>query len=380
MMTGVKPVSGASGDSLQKAINEHAGNFKVHDHFARVRYSDSPFEESSLEKLGVEHRLSEHEQYRVPMFALASWIDASTAAGALRRYVNTTTPQVLYIGAWNHGGEKRMDPYLGESQTPERDRPHQLGAMMHYFDQVARGTEKRREIHYYTLNEKLWRTTFLWLPSEIREERWYFNGDQALQPEAQTAETESVYFVDYTHSTGGKNRWQQQDEITYRNRRDAPVLTYRSEPITEDIRLTGSARASVWLSSTHEDGALYVYLESESPEGSVFYISEGMLRFEHRAPHPKPSILYPMQPARSFRQADSLPMTPLKRTHIEVPLLPTSVLIPKGHRIRVSFAGHDQDNFQRLPATGRPTLRFFEGGGQPAFIALPRASKNASKK
>jgi len=31
---------------------------------------------------------------------------------------------------------------------------------------------------------------------------------------------------------------------------------------------------------------------------------------------------------------------------------PTSVLIKKGHRIRIAFAGHDEGTFARIPAEG----------------------------
>lgn len=374
VIAGVNPVDGAPGDALKQAIQQHAGNFKVHEHFSRVRYSDSSFGESTLETLGIEHRLAEIEKNQTPTFALASWVDAGTAAGALRRFMNTKSPLVLHIGAWNHGGEKLMDTYLDESTTQEKGRPQQLDAMMKYFAQVSRGVENRREIHYYTLNEKKWRSTKQWPPAEVSEERWYLHRNQSLELTVQQEETQSSYAVDYAHSTGSNNRWQQQGEIVYENRQSAPVLSYRSAPLAEDTRFTGSARASVQLSSTHEDGAIYVYLESESPEGFVHYISEGMLRFEHRAHNPNPSLVYPMQPARSFRKADARPMKALERTLIEIPLLPTSVLIPRGHRLRVSFAGHDHENFQRLPQSGQPTLSFFEGGAQPAFIALPRAT------
>ena len=56
-------------------------------------------------------------------------------------------------------------------------------------------------------------------------------------------------------------------------------------------------------------------------------------------------------------------------------LLPTSVLIRKGHRIRVAIAGADNDTFLRIPAAGTPTITVARNRTRASFIDLPVVSR-----
>ena len=51
-------------------------------------------------------------------------------------------------------------------------------------------------------------------------------------------------------------------------------------------------------------------------------------------------------------------------------LYPTSVLIKKGHRIRVAIAGADKDTFVRLPAEGTPVITVARDKRNASFIDL----------
>jgi predicted acyl esterase len=52
-------------------------------------------------------------------------------------------------------------------------------------------------------------------------------------------------------------------------------------------------------------------------------------------------------------------------------LRPTSVLLKKGHRIRVAIAGADRETFGRLPAEGTPTISVERKARRCSFIELP---------
>jgi hypothetical protein len=52
-------------------------------------------------------------------------------------------------------------------------------------------------------------------------------------------------------------------------------------------------------------------------------------------------------------------------------LLPTSVLIKQGHRIRIAIAGHDKDTFTRIPAEETPVLTLQRSGVYASHIDLP---------
>jgi predicted acyl esterase len=64
-------------------------------------------------------------------------------------------------------------------------------------------------------------------------------------------------------------------------------------------------------------------------------------------------------------------MVPGELTEPTFGLLPTSVLIRRGHRIRVAIAGHDKDTFTRIPAEETPVMTIARDKTHASFIDLP---------
>lgn len=60
-----------------------------------------------------------------------------------------------------------------------------------------------------------------------------------------------------------------------------------------------------------------------------------------------------------------------KPTTVRFSLYPTSVLLRKGHHIRLALAGADANVFQRYPAAGTPTWTVYRGSKRDSFIDLP---------
>ena len=58
-------------------------------------------------------------------------------------------------------------------------------------------------------------------------------------------------------------------------------------------------------------------------------------------------------------------------TELNFGLLPTSVLIRKGHRIRIAIAGHDKDTFTRIPAEETPVITIARNRTHASFVDLP---------
>ena len=52
-------------------------------------------------------------------------------------------------------------------------------------------------------------------------------------------------------------------------------------------------------------------------------------------------------------------------------LYATSVLIEKGHRVRIAIAGHDASVFARYPAEGTPVLTVQRNSLYPSHVQLP---------
>ena len=149
------------------------------------------------------------------------------------------------------------------------------------------------------------------------------------------------------------------------------MLVYMSSPLKEDVEITGYPIITLFLNSTHEDGAIFVYLEDMDELGNVIYITEGQLRLIHR----KVSLESPpykiLIPYHSFNKRDALPMVPGEIAEITFALLPTSVLIRHKHRIRIAIAGADKDTFARIPSEGTPTISISRNKIHASFIDLP---------
>ena len=77
-----------------------------------------------------------------------------------------------------------------------------------------------------------------------------------------------------------------------------------------------------------------------------------------------------------FNKEDASPMIPGKTEIITFKLWPTSVLIKKGHSIRVAIAGADKSTFDRIPKTGTPTYTIQRNASSSSFISLPIVVSN----
>jgi len=56
---------------------------------------------------------------------------------------------------------------------------------------------------------------------------------------------------------------------------------------------------------------------------------------------------------------------------ISITLYPISVLIFRGHRIRLAIAGHDAALMTRYPLDGIPELRLQRNSKQASYLQLP---------
>ncbi len=119
----------------------------------------------------------------------------------------------------------------------------------------------------------------------------------------------------------------------FADRQDAEdaLLTFTSGPLPGPLHVVGFPVVSLRLATSGSDGAVYVYLEDVSPDGEVTNVTEGRLRFVHRA------TTGPAEPSwlgvpRSFARADGLPVTPGRDLDLTVELLPVAAMVRAGHK------------------------------------------------
>ena len=386
LLRGVKPVDGDRGRGLlRKAVREHASNGHAFSLGRPLDYRDSRSEgtELTVEDVTVHRFKKEIESSRAISFGWGSWLDAGTADAVIRRFLTFGNAGRAAIGAWEHGGRFNASPYRSPDAPPSPTLREQWSEMLRFFDQNLKGDEQRVEsekmLFYYTLGEEKWNATPVWPPEGTTLQRWYLAADGELSPSEPGGETESdTYTVDFEANTGEFNRWWEMGAVVgkpvvYGDRSDAAshLLAYTSPPLARDLEITGYPIVTLYVTSTHEDAALFVYLEDVDESGRVFYATEGQLRALHRKVSSGPSPYRLQVPHHSFREEDAMPLVPGELAEITFGLHPTSVLIRKGHRIRIGIAGHDEGTFVRIPAEGTPDITIARNRIHASCIDLP---------
>jgi putative CocE/NonD family hydrolase len=313
------------------------------------------------------------------MYVWASWFDAATVNGALSRFMSFSNPMRVVIGPWSHQGRFDANPFAAVGAPAEPAKAARDKQLMQFFSAHLKNNSSpaAREIRYYTLGENKWKTSDVWPPKGVEMRPWYLASANALAPSAPTdANASDAYTVDFTATTGERNRWRTQaqgEDVVYADRKeqDARLLAYTSAPLDTDLEITGSPIVTLHVSSTASDGAFFAYLERVDAAGRVTYITEGMLRAQDRAistaqpPYPMPG------PYHTYNRADAAPLVPGEVAEIQFALIPTSVLLRKGDRVRIAIAGHDASCFARCPATGTPVITVLRDATRASRIELP---------
>ncbi|HLZ07359.1 MAG TPA: CocE/NonD family hydrolase, partial [Chloroflexota bacterium] len=142
------------------------------------------------------------------------------------------------------------------------------------------------------------------------------------------------------------------------------LLTYSSPVLTVDLEITGQPIAELYASSSAVDTDFVVRLCDVYPDGRAMLVDEGILRARFRDSFTEPKVL-----------------TPGAIERFRIPLSPTSIVLPAGHRLRLHVAS---SSFPRWhPNTGtaesswlattayRADNAIYRGPGHPSSLRLP---------
>jgi predicted acyl esterase len=159
-----------------------------------------------------------------------------------------------------------------------------------------------------------------------------------------------------------------------------------SEPMTEDLELTGPSKLNVWVESSTQDLDVFVTVNNIDPAGRVltFEDASGMpgpvVKGWQRASHRQldPVVSTPYRPVLTHRRQQLLePGTPV---HLEVEISPTSMVFEKGHRLGLSIRSYDvgektrfwhDDPEDRSPERFEGTNTILAGGEHDSYLLMP---------
>jgi hypothetical protein len=368
---------------FRQALEDHRHTPDVAEFVQKMEFKDSrlPGDESFVfEDTAVYEYKEEIEKAQVNTNTRAGWMDAGVAEGALEKFLTFQTPQKVVLLPAGHPQDEFVNPF-GENSP---DFPGSSGRakddFFEYFDRHLKGigdNKEARRIIYFTYAANTWRETTVWPPEGIVNETWHMAAEHRLVPDpVSESQGSDTYTVDFTVTTGSENRWisQMGNPVHYGDRRDEDrkLLTYTSAPLAEDVELTGSPTVTLYVASTHQDGAFYAYLEDVGPDGRVSYLTEGMLRAIHRkTADPATAPYVPLGVYHSFRKADALPLVPGEVAPISITMFPISTVFKKGHSMRIAVAGHDDALKDKYPKEGIPVLTVERNTTCPSQVLLP---------
>ena len=377
---GPQPVDeDADGELLREAMAEHLGNFHMPDFITEFRFTDDrlPYDPNfgapSFSPYNYAHAIRED----VAVYSIGGWTDgAGFANGAVARFLSLPNKrQHLLLGPWDHGARANVSPFRDAVEP----RFNVLAEVLRFFDHYLMGRDSglQREapVHYFTMRAEAWCAAPGW-PLVGSTRTLHLDAAGALA-DVPGSEGEDRYKVDFTVGTGANTRHERlaaEDTRDYYGDwqgRDARMLRYTSEPLSDDAEVSGHPVVDLWLSSSEGDAAVHVYLSEVEEDGTVRYVTEGVLRAIHRkesAPEPRQRWSWPF---RTFARADAMPMPKGEPQRLRFALLPTSWTFRRGSRLRLAIAGADADHYAQVPHGRPPLLTIQRGGAMASVLTLP---------
>ena len=282
----------------------------------------------------------------------------------------------LIVGPWVHGVPSASRTKAGDLDFGSDAGIDYDSLVLDFHDHYLRGIANRFEheppVRYFIMGANEWREADSWPPPASRMRTFYIaaNGDsnlnrlQTAPPAAPPSKASLVAnpakpVVD-PYAEAGAHDYQ-----ALASRPD--VLTFDSDPLSEDLTIAGDAAAVIYASCDCRDFDLWARLLDVYPDGRAFNLMSAgndVVRASYR------------EPVTGRR-----PLEPGKTYELRLPTLMTAVRFGKGHRIRLQISASFDPHLSRNLQTGGSeiessairiaTISIHQGAGQGSRLLLP---------
>ncbi len=324
----------------------------------------------------------------IPVYLVGGWYDSwagNTTANFMALTPLIKGPVYLIMGPWIHG-QQGSSAHGQVSFGPDAAIPDPLAWRLEWYDHWLKGVDNKvgKEAPFATkvrvfvmgtgdgsktedgkLNHGgYWRDEHEWPLQRTKYTEFYLHPEGVLSPNRPGADRSSTSFTydprdpvptiggnissggeillqGAWDQRGGEHVWNWQAPIPLSVRNDVGV--FQTEPLEQDIEVTGEIAVKLWASSSAADTDLTAKLidvyppSPDFPGGFDLNIGDGIVRARFRE-----SLEYEklMEPGTVY------PFT--------IKLYPTSNVFKKGHRIRVDISSSNFPRFDLNPNTGEP--------------------------
>jgi len=220
------------------------------------------------------------------VLVVGGWYDAEDLSGPYRTFnavnqYNPETPTTLIEGPWFHGGWTRSDgDHLGDIQFNAKTSDYfRKNIQFPFFEYYLKGKgAPLPKAEVFETGSNVWRTYDAWPPKKAAPKTLYFHAGGKLSFDSPTTDPPSaseksaahdeydeyvsdpahpVPFVGYITSTIPQ-RYMVDDQRFASTRAD--VLTYQTEPLTEDVTIAGPISPKLKVTTTGTDSDFDVKL------------------------------------------------------------------------------------------------------------------------
>ena len=278
--------------------------------------------------------------------------------------INARENAHLIVGPYTHGINQLR---VGEFEFPEgakipRDLwPHNSEWVKYWLNGKPLRSQPP-QVLYYTMGElpagdapgNEWRTSKEW-PPKSDSQRWFLTPERSLEQEA-PGNADLSFAHDPQNpvmTVGGQNLLLPAGAFDQKNveSRD-DVLVFSSQSFEAPVEITGRIQADFLVSTSAEDAHFAVKFTDVYPDGRSMLIADGIRKLSLRDNFSGPSVV-----------------SPGIRYRVQVDLGSTSIVINKGHRLRVAVSGSNAPRFETYPERAVQTI--YLGGQTGSYLTLP---------
>ncbi len=346
----------------------------------------------------------------IPVYIVGGWHD-SWARQSPDTYASLVkskkSSDKLIMGPWIHGRQGRA--FHGQAEfgaaAALNMREFHLRWFDHWLKSAANGVENEAPVKVFVMgggseakaeegrhmHGGTWREEKEWPLARTKWTPYYLQPDGSLSTqEPPAAESSTTYDFDPRNpvptiggniSSGdgimlqgawdqkcGEHVWNCKDALPLSARRD--VLVFQTEPLKEDVEVTGPIDVKLWISSSALDTDFTAKLidvhppTPDLPGGMDMNLADGILRARFRNSLEKAEL---MRPGAVYK--------------ITVRMYTTSNVFKAGHRIRLDISSSNFPRFDVNPNTGEPlnqhrrmvtaTNTVFHDRVRPSHVILP---------
>ena len=302
-------------------------------------------------------RLSDHwSRMNAPALIMGGWYDLYSTDVfdefvALRSEGGSPEARQsrLVVGPWPHGlslSPRTGDVDFGAGSMLDLD-DLELGWFDHWLNGDENGVTEEPPLKLFIMGVNEWRDESEWPLARTDWQKWHLHsggsantllGDGALSTETPTGETSDAFTYDplYPVQTLGGNNccspeivpWGPYDQRPAEMRTD--VLCYTSEPMADDLEVTGPIKAVIYAATDGPDTDWTAKLVDVSPSGYAMNLCDGITRARYRESFDTPRLL---EPGTVYEYRISAGVT--------------GNVFRKGHRIRLDISSSNFPRFDR---------------------------------